>query len=214
MGDDRTGIIALYQRHGLAWEADRQAEHGRRPLMERPWLDRFLALAPPGGAILDLGCGGGQPIAAYLGAQGRAVTGVDAAPALVDLARARMPDQDWRVGDMRGLDLGTRFAGILAWDSFFHLDFDAQRAMFPVFQRHAQPGAPLMFTAGPRHGEAMGSYAGEALYHASLDPAEYRTLLHTHGFDVVEYRAEDPDCGRRTVWLARARPCRIIQNSV
>ncbi|ASG23148.1 class I SAM-dependent methyltransferase [Nitrospirillum viridazoti] len=204
MDDDADRIIDLYRRHGLAWEADRQAAQRRRPHMEGPWLDRFVALAPPG-PILDLGCGGGDPMATYLVARGRAVTGVDAAPALLDLARVRMPEQDWRLADMRGLDLGRRYAGILAWNSFFHLDFDDQRALFAVFQRHALPGAALMFTSGPRHGVAMGDYAGEPLYHASLDPAEYRVLLDAHGFDVVEYRAEDPDCGRHTVWLARGR---------
>ncbi|WP_044562815.1 class I SAM-dependent methyltransferase [Azospirillum sp. B4] len=206
MDDDAAGVAAgvvgLYQRHGLAWEADRQAGHRRHPDIERPWLDRFLTLAPPG-PMLDLGCGGGQPMASYLIAQGRAVTGVDTAPALIALAGTRMPDQDWRVADMRGLDLGARYAGILAWDSFFHLDFADQRAMFPVFQRHALPGAPLMFTSGPRHGVAMGSYAGEPLHHASLDPADYRALLDAHGFDVMDFRPEDRDCGGRSVWLAR-----------
>ena len=204
MDDDAGRIIGLYPRHGLAWEADRQAGHRRHPEMERSWLDRFLALAPPG-PMLDLGCGGGQPMAAYLVAQGRAVTGIDTAPALVALAQSRLPDQEWRVADMRGLDLGRRYAGILAWDSFFHLDFADQRAMFPVFQRHAQPGAALMFTSGPKHGVAMGGYAGEPLYHASLDPADYRALLNDHGFEVMDFRAEDPDCGGRTVWLARGR---------
>ncbi|MDZ5648856.1 class I SAM-dependent methyltransferase [Nitrospirillum sp. BR 11828] len=202
MDKDADGIISLYQRHGLAWEADRQAAQRRRPDMERAWLDRFLALAPPG-PMLDLGCGGGQPMAAYLVDCGRAVTGVDTAPALLDLARTRMPEQDWRLADMRGLDLDRRYAGILAWNSFFHLTADDQRALFAVFQRHALPGAALMFTSGPQHGVAIGSYAGEPLYHASLDPAEYRALLDGHGFDVVAFRAEDPDCGGHTVWLAR-----------
>jgi len=48
----------------------------------------------------------------------------------------------------------------------------------------------------------MGSFAGEPLYHASLDRDEYRALLNANGFDVVAHVAEDPTCGRRTVWLA------------
>jgi hypothetical protein len=62
-----------------------------------------------------------------------------------------------------------------------------------------------MFTSGPSHGEAIGTLEGEPLYHASLDPAEYRELLDTHGFDVVRHVAEDPECGGHTVWLARLR---------
>jgi hypothetical protein len=61
-----------------------------------------------------------------------------------------------------------------------------------------------MFTSGPRAGEAIGSYRGDTLYHASLDPSEYRELLREHGFDVVAHVAEDETCGGHTVWLARA----------
>ncbi|MBV8032750.1 MAG: SAM-dependent methyltransferase, partial [Betaproteobacteria bacterium] len=107
------------------------------------------------------------------------------------------------VGDLRALSLGRRFDGLLAWDSFFHLKADDQRAMFPRFAAHALPGAPLLFTSGPAHGEAIGSYCGEPLYHASLDPSEYRALLSRHDFSVVSHVAEDPECTRHTVWLAK-----------
>ena len=64
---------------------------------------------------------------------------------------------------MRTLSLGRRFAGILAWDSFFLLAPDVLRRMFPIFRDLAAPGAPLMFTSGPRHGEAIGQLRGEPL---------------------------------------------------
>ena len=60
-----------------------------------------------------------------------------------------------------------------------------------------------MFTSGPRRGEAIGSYKGEPLFHASLDPEEYRALLDEHGFEVVTHVADDPECGGHTIWLAR-----------
>ena len=43
--------------------------------------------------------------------------------------------------------------------------------MFPIFRDHAAAGCALMFTSGPSAGEAIGSYQGEPLYHASLDTA-------------------------------------------
>lgn len=91
----------------------------------------------------------------------------------------------------------------LAWDSFFHLHPDDQRQMFPIFRTHAAPRAALMFTSGPSHGEAVGSFEGEPLYHASLDSAEHRNLLAQNGFAVVAHAVEDPTCGRHTVWLAQ-----------
>jgi len=50
---------------------------------------------------------------------------------------------------------------------------------------------------------STGQYAGESLYYASLDAAEYRAQLTTHGFSTVAHRVEDPECGGRTVWLAQ-----------
>lgn len=192
-------IRGLYQDHARAFDAQRL-----RHLFERPWLDRFLALLPPRGArVLDLGCGMAEPIAAHLIEAGHRVTGVDAAPALLALARARFPDGEWVEADMRGLDLGgRRFDGVLAWDSLFHLACGDQRAMFSVFDRLAAEGAALMFTSGPAEGVAMGVFEGEPLFHASLGPEEYRALLAAAGFAVVAHRADDPECGARTVWLA------------
>jgi trans-aconitate methyltransferase len=152
-----------------------------------------------------MGCGAGEPIARYVSEHGHAVTGVDSSPAMIARFRARLPGEQALVADMRALSLGRLFQGILAWDSFFHLCHEDQRRMFPVFRMHAAPGAALMFTSGPAYGEAMGRLEGEPLYHASLDAAEYRTLLDDAGFGIVATLAEDQTCGGRTVWLAQSR---------
>lgn len=191
-------IVSIYQRHGKEWDSERS-----RSLFEKPWLDRFLAALPEPRHVLDLGCGGGEPLAAYLIEQGCRVTGIDSSPALINLCRERFPGQAWRVGDMRETDLGIAFDGILAWDSFFHLTADEQRAMFPRFARHAHEGTALMFTSGSVAGEAIGRYKDEPLFHASLDSDEYRTLLHEHGFSVLAHTVDDLDCGGHTIWLAR-----------
>jgi trans-aconitate methyltransferase len=193
-------IVGLYERHAEAWDRDR----GKTKL-EQSWIDRFRAVARPGGSMLDVGCGSGVPIARYLIEQGHAVTGIDSSPSMIETCQARFPDHAWAVADMRRLALGRRFDGLIAWNSFFHLSHDDQRAMFPIFAAHAAPGAALMFTSGPKHGEAIGSFEGETLYHASLSSEEYNSLLSDHGFDVVEHVVEDQSCGGFTVWLARAR---------
>lgn len=194
------GIVDLYERNATQWDDSRG-----RSLFERPWLDRFLLSVPAGGTILDIGCGSGEPFARHFVERGHRVAGVDSSRQLIALCRDRMPDQDWHVADMRMLALGRTFDALIAWDSFFHLTAEDQRAMFPVFRDHAAPGAALMFTSGPAQGVAMGEFGGEPLYHASLAPEEYRSLLSDHGFNVVDFRAEDPDCGGHTVWLAQRR---------
>ena len=46
-------------------------------------------------------------------------------------------------------------------------------------------------------------FEGEPLYHASLAPEEYRSLLAEYGFAVLEHAAEDESCGGHTIWLAQ-----------
>jgi len=41
------------------------------------------------------------------------------------------------------------------------------------------------------------------LYHASLDPEEYKKLLAEHHFEVIKYKLNDEECGGACVWVAR-----------
>ncbi|WP_349510073.1 MULTISPECIES: hypothetical protein [unclassified Bradyrhizobium] len=65
-------IIDLYQRKALDWIESR----AQSSLFERAWLDRFRALLPPAGSVLDLGCGSAEPLAEYLIGLDHPVTGV------------------------------------------------------------------------------------------------------------------------------------------
>jgi 2-polyprenyl-3-methyl-5-hydroxy-6-metoxy-1,4-benzoquinol methylase len=194
-------IIDLYERHAREFDRDRS-----RSLQEKAWLDKFLRYVRPSGTLLDIGCGMAEPIARYLIEAGFPIVGIDSSTSLIEICRTRFPESEWLVADMRQLALDRRFDGVLAWDSFFHLRMDDQRAMFARFAAHTLSGAPLMFTSGPSEGEAIGSYCGEPLYHASLDRAEYEQLLAANGFSVRAYLSDDPECGEHTVWLATYAP--------
>jgi SAM-dependent methyltransferase len=200
MSEDAERIIDIYDRNAELWDKDRL-----RVLFEKSWLDRFLALLPAASSVLDIGCGTAEPIARYIIEAGYVLTGIDSSPAMIRICKSRFPSHNWIVADMRTLSVGRRFNGLVAWDSFFHLTQDAQRRMFPTFQAHAVPNAVLMFTSGPSHSVSIGTYRGQPLYHSSLDEAEYLSLLRNSGFDVIAHIANDPDCDRHTVWLARLR---------
>jgi SAM-dependent methyltransferase len=193
-----TEVYALYDRIAKDFDRDRS-----RSLMEAAYLREVLSRLDRGACILDLGCGSAEPIARFFIDNGCQLTGVDAAPAMIALCRARFPAASWLVQDMRTLALDQRFDAILAWDSFFHLSADDQRRMFPIFEAHIAPRGLLLFTSGPCAGVAIGDLYGHALFHASLDAEEYEQLLTRHGFDVLLHRVEDPDCGRHTVWLVQ-----------
>jgi hypothetical protein len=60
----------------------------------------------------------------------------------------------------------------------------------------ATPDSALLFTSGPSRSEAVGTLRGEPLYHASLDPEEYESLLAENGFVVRDHVVNDPQCHR------------------
>ena len=195
-------IIDHYERHARAWDADR----GAAGWTDKPWHDRFAAALPAGAAILDLGCGSGVPVARFYVERGFRVTGIDSSPSMIAMCRERLPGREFLAGDMRSLRLGRHFDGVLAWDSFFHLDPEDQRRMFDVFARHSAASAILMFNTGGTFGEAVGSYRGDPLYHASLSAEDYVELLAANGFEVIVHVVEDwHSGGGRTVWLAGRR---------
>jgi SAM-dependent methyltransferase len=192
-------IRSVYERNAEGFDRHR----GRR-LIERAWLDRFLALVPAAEPVLDLGCGAGEPIARYLIEGGRELWGADFAEPMLAIARARFPGASWVHADMRTLDLERRFGGIVAWDSFFHLTKDEQRAVIPRLARHLLPQGALLLTVGPDDGEVMGTVEGESVYHASLSQAEYESLFRAAGLRVVDFVAEDPHCDFHSVLLGAA----------
>lgn len=199
MSDLANRIVGHYEKHAAAWDRDRQNSDWN----DKVWHDRFIDKLGEGATVLDLGCGPGRPVAQHMVERGLRVTGVDSSPAMISFCRERLSDQEWIIGDMRQVALGRRFAGILAWDSYFHLAHDDQRRMFAIFADHAAAGTVLMFNTGPQHGEAIGEYKGDPLYHASLAPAEYEELIARFGFHVLQHPQNDPHAGGRTVWLCQ-----------
>ncbi len=152
--------------------------------------------------MLDVGCGAGEPISKYLIEQACSVTGIDSSPAMIDICKSRFSDEEWIVMDMRELALDKQFDGIAAWDSFFHLKPDEQRGTLQRFIQHLRPGGALLLTVGHEAGEVLGTVEGEAVYHSSLSPQEYKHILGSAGFKDVEMSLEDETCDR-TVLLAR-----------
>ncbi|MEM8655115.1 MAG: class I SAM-dependent methyltransferase [Pseudomonadota bacterium] len=191
-------IQGVYDRQAAVYDAQRS-----RALFEARWLARFASGLADGARVLDLGCGTGDPIARWFKAEGFAVTGVDFSEPMLEIARDRWPDGDWRQADMRDFELGQTFDGIIAWNSFFHLTAEDQRSCIARMARHLKTGGTLMLTVGPDAGEVQGSVGGEAVYHASLSPADYVVCLDVNDLRLTGFLAEDPETNRHSVLMAR-----------
>ena len=192
---DRTPSI--YEAHAAGFD-----RHRHRVMIEKNWLDRFVAKLPEDPDVLDLGCGAGEPVAEYLLKSGCSVTGADISRAMIEISSGRFPESEWIVMDMRQWTIDRSFDGVVAWDSFFHLNRDEQRAVLPVMADHVRPGGALLVTVGHEDGEVLGTVEGNDVYHASLSADEYRRILRECGFRRIEMVLEDEACDFHSVVLA------------
>jgi magnesium-protoporphyrin O-methyltransferase len=101
--------------------------------------------------ILDAGAGAGQ-MAEELARRGARVVAVDISPALLAVARKRIPESlhariEFRTGDMLDPALG-RFDGVVAMDSLIHYNAaDIAQALARLSERC---GGTIRFTIAPR----------------------------------------------------------------
>lgn len=101
-------------------------------------LDSFLDRLPPGGRVLELGCGGGQD-AVRIKARGFAVDATDATPAMVAKANERW-DVAARVMAFDELDAETAYDGVWAHASLLHCPRAALPDVLARIKRALVPG--------------------------------------------------------------------------
>ncbi len=121
--------------------------------LERACLTAFADFVGEGGQVADLGCGPGH-VTAYLTELGLAAFGVDASPAMVDLARQACPGLRFDVGSMSGLDIEDgALDGVLSRWSIIHTPPHELPAILGEFSRVLKPGGHLLIgfsaTDGP-----------------------------------------------------------------
>ncbi|MHA1565151.1 MAG: class I SAM-dependent methyltransferase [Alphaproteobacteria bacterium] len=118
--------------------------------LENRWADDFdycAALAKDAASVLDLGCGTGELAAAL--ARDRAVTGVDLAAAMLDIARQR-PGGDrvnWQHADARSVRLDRRFDLVVLTSHAFQvfLTREDKHAALLTIAAHLKPDGVFVF---------------------------------------------------------------------
>jgi len=108
--------------------------------------------------VLDVGCGAGRfcRIAADRGAR---VSGLDATPALVEIARERIPDGHFRVGDMEELPWADDSFNVVNGCNSFFIPADIVHALAEA-RPVVRPGALVAMTVfgRPDHCQSMAMF--------------------------------------------------------
>jgi SAM-dependent methyltransferase len=125
--------------------------------LDRAFLGVFAEAvqASGNGQVADLGCGPGH-ITAYLDELGLQASGVDASPAMIELARQAYPVLRFDVGSMAALNIpdGVLDGALSRW-SIIHTPPQELPAIVAEFHRVLAPGGHLLIcfsaTDGPSH---------------------------------------------------------------
>lgn len=155
----------------------------------------------PGGAVLDLGCGPGDPMTRVLVDAGLAVYAVDASPRMVAEFRTRFPAVPIECNSVEKSDFfGREFDGVIAWGLLFLLEPVIQAQLIKRVARILSPNGRFLFTATGDPCEWNDAMTGQPS--VSLGADAYRQLLKMSGLELID---ETEDEGENHYYLALNR---------
>lgn len=190
--DRLASTVRYYDRHAESYAAS------TRSIDTSERIQRFAALLPPHGRVLDVGCGAGRDLL-QLGALGFEVSGLDISPALAAIAR-RASRREVLVADLRTIDLPTEgFDGIWAMASLLHLGRSELPEVLLKLTSALRPGGTLFASVKRGVGEVVD---GTGRWFTLHDEAGWRRRLVEAGLEVIELVGEPADAGAATGTVA------------
>ncbi|MET9437247.1 methyltransferase domain-containing protein [Streptomyces sp. NPDC006551] len=164
--------------------------------LDRAILGAFAEVVRASGnaQVADLGCGPGH-ITAHLDELGLAAWGVDASPAMIELARQDHPHLRFDVGSMAALDIADGvLGGVLSRWSVIHTPPPELPAVLAEFHRVLAPGGHLLigFSAsdGPSHPTQAFDHTVALAYRWS--PDHLAAVLRESGLTEVARMVREP----------------------
>jgi cyclopropane fatty-acyl-phospholipid synthase-like methyltransferase len=169
-----------------------------------PYLKRFIDSIPPGSKILDLGCGAGQPVDAFLVAHGFQVHGIDISERMIDLARRNVPEATYEVRNMMDLaDREITVDGIVAFYSIFHTPRSEHRSLLDRLASFLDKGGSLLITMGAVKWEGIEDFHGTDMYWSHFGQDENIKMVERAGFRILFDETDHSGDEQHQIILAR-----------
>lgn len=199
-------------RRRVAAGYDRMAEQytrARSPELP-PLLEPFATGLEDGAPALDLGCGAGVPIAAWL-AQRCVVTGIDASARQIALARQHVPGALFVHQDMTAARFpDAAFALVVAAYSVIHVPREEQPALIARIAGWLRPGGALLASWAPAawEGEEHDWEGwGAPMWWSHYGPETSLAMLRDAGLTVAEADlATVTGHGETWIWALARKP--------
>lgn len=187
MPDSREDVRRAYEAFAATYDSQR-AQFNLDPV-----LDAFLARLPKQGALLDLGCGAGEPVARTFIERGWTVTGVDFCRAMLELAARACPTMQCIQADMREVEFpADHFDAICLIYSLFHLPWPQHPALFARLRDWLKPQGRLLFTyatadyTGQERFEGDKLFMDQRLFYSHTTPEELAAQLTAAGLEIEQ----------------------------
>jgi SAM-dependent methyltransferase len=133
------------ERHDTIHAFTYDDQYGEIGPTHRRFVADLLERCPPGGTVLDAGCGTGKYFAMVLDA-GRRVVGADQSTGMLSRARARFPAVPLEKVGLQELDFDGAFDGVLCVDAMENIPPEDWPVVLDNLRRAVRPGGHLYLT--------------------------------------------------------------------
>jgi cyclopropane fatty-acyl-phospholipid synthase-like methyltransferase len=154
--------------------------------------------------ILDLGCGSGKPVAAFLVKHGHKVIGIDISDEQIRLAKENVADGKFEVRDMSTLTDGEyQVDAIVSFYTIFHIPKEEHQQLFARLNSFLRKDGLILVTMGSSEWEGSEEFFGAEMLWSHYDHPKNTQIVTNAGFELLIDEIDDTGGEKHQVILGR-----------